>query len=89
MAPRYRVLLRPSVVREIQSLTARMRERVEGKIDGLGENPRPPGVKKLEGGEGRYRVRVGDWRILYVVDDAARVVAVVKVGHRGDVYRSR
>jgi len=78
-----------STVLEIQSLSARMRERVEGKIDGLGGNPRPPDVKKLEGGEGRFRVRVGDWRVLHVVDDAARVVAVVKAEHRGDVVRRR
>ena len=88
-APRSRILLRSSLVREIRSLSSRIRERVEGRIDGLGENPRPPDVKRLEGGEGRYRVRVGDWRVLHVVDDTARVVVVVKVGHRGGVYRRR
>lgn len=85
----YRVLLRPSALGEIESLPARVRQRIEEKVDALASNPRPPGSRKLEGGEGWFRVRVGDYRILYVVDDAAKVAIVVKVGHRGDVYRRR
>ncbi|MGH9787895.1 MAG: type II toxin-antitoxin system RelE family toxin, partial [Candidatus Acidiferrales bacterium] len=61
--------------------------RVRGRIQSLVENPRPAGCKKLIGQVG-YRVRQGDYRILYEVDDAHRTVTIVKVRHRRDVYRS-
>jgi len=56
-------------------------------MDGLSEDPRPPGVEKLAGEEGFFRVRVGDYRIVYQINDASRVVLVVKIVHRRDVYR--
>jgi mRNA interferase RelE/StbE len=57
------------------------------RILGLADDPRPPGSEKLAGGEDRYRVRQGFYRIVYEIDDATRLVRVVKVGHRRDVYR--
>ncbi len=62
-------------------------DRVNKLIARLGENPRPPGVKKLTTREG-YRVRVGDYRILYVVDDEAKIVIIYRVMARGGVYRA-
>jgi len=56
------------------------------RISGLSENPRPHGSEKLTGQE-RYRVRQGDWRIVYEIDDDARIVRIFKIGHRRDVYR--
>ncbi|MCI0339616.1 MAG: type II toxin-antitoxin system RelE/ParE family toxin [Planctomycetales bacterium] len=56
------------------------------KLLGLADNPRPPGTQKLSTGD-QYRVRQGDWRIVYELDDGARTVTVVKIGHRRDVYR--
>ncbi len=61
--------------------------RIETKIDGLARDPRPRGVKKLAGEEELYRLRVGDYRIIYQVRDRVLVVLVVNVGHRRDVYR--
>ena len=73
--------------RDYLALPADVRERIEQAIDDLRENPRPPGVKRLVGKHG-YRIRKGDCRVLYAIDDAKRIVRVYAVGHRRDVYRS-
>ena len=63
-----------------------MRERVKAAIDGLAEDPRPSGATKLAG-RNDYRVRVGDHRIVYAVDDAQKVVLVARIAHRREAYR--
>ena len=63
-----------------------MRERIRAAIDGLAENPRPSGAVKLAGRDD-YRVRVGDYRIVYAVDGAERLVVVARIAHRREVYR--
>lgn len=63
-----------------------MRERVRDAIDGLGPEPRPRGAVKLAGRDD-FRIRVGDYRIVYAVDDADRVVLVARIAHRREVYR--
>ncbi|MHC4972306.1 MAG: type II toxin-antitoxin system RelE family toxin [Planctomycetota bacterium] len=84
---RYELLIKPSAVREIERIeTKRERQRVVRRIGSLAEDPRPPGCEKLTGRE-QYRVRQGSHRVVYAVDDDARTVLVVKVGHRRDVYR--
>jgi len=62
--------------------------RVDGKIRGLGEDPRPPGAEKLRGKEG-WRIRVGDYRVIYEIDDRSREVMIYRVQHRKDIYRPR
>lgn len=83
----YRVLLRRSAVRELEGLHQPMRRRVARAIDGLADDPRPPGAKLLSGPDRRWRIRVGDHRILYLVDDDSVVVVIVRVRHRKDAYR--
>ena len=84
---RYRVLIKPSAVREIEAIPQkRQRQRIVSRIRALANDPRPPGCEKLTG-QDRYRVRQGQYRIVYSVEDDALVVYVVKVGHRSDVYR--
>jgi mRNA interferase RelE/StbE len=61
--------------------------RLESKIQELAIEPRPDGVAKLKNGENRYRIRVGDYRILYQIFDDILIVTVVRVGHRSEVYR--
>jgi len=78
-------LLRPAE-RELEAIPSIFRERVERAILRLGEDPRPPGVKKLRGGIG-WRIRIGDYRVVYEIDDRAREVTVAKVRHRKDAYR--
>jgi len=82
----YRVLIKPSAVKEIEVIPTKDRRRLAERIQALGTEPRPTGCEKLSG-QDRYRVRQGDYRIVYGVDDDRRVVRVVKVGHRGEVYR--
>jgi mRNA interferase RelE/StbE len=85
---RYRLLIKRSAARELESLGLRDdRQRVVARINALAENPRPPGAEQLAGQEGRYRVRQGNYRILYEVRDADAIVTVVKIGDRKEVYR--
>ena len=84
----YKVLIKPSAVKEIESLPRKDRSRIVYRIQGLAENPRPHGCEKLSGQE-KYRVRQGKYRILYQVFDDEVVVVVVKVAHRKEAYRAR
>jgi mRNA interferase RelE/StbE len=82
----YRLEFTRSAQKEFLRLADALSERVIRKLRELQETPRPDGVKKLQGREG-YRVRVGDYRMLYTIDDAARVIIVLSIAHRRDVYR--
>lgn len=84
----YRLLIKPSAGTEIEALGQKKdRQRIVNRIATLASDRRPAGCEKLIGVEGRYRVRQGQFRIVYAVDDTNRTVEVVKVGHRGEVYR--
>ena len=84
---RYEIRIKRSAIKQIEGVaTKKDRGKVVRRIQTLADDPRAPGCEKLSGRE-RYRVRQGWYRIVYSVDDAARVVLVVKVGHRRDVYR--
>lgn len=81
----YTVTIIPSALRTIQSLPRDLRERICEKIDSLAENPRPHGVKSLQGSQkGHLRLRVGDYRIIYRVENDRLLVTIVTVGHRRD-----
>ena len=82
----YRLEVSHIAHRQIYRLPVSAQERVNRAIVRLAENHRPPGAKKLTARDG-YRVRVGDYRILYRVDDGAKVVVIYRVMARGDVYR--
>ena len=81
----YVVRILPSTLKDILALPKTVRARVQRKIDGLASDPRPAGAKALKG-ERRLRIRVGDYRIIYEVDDGELIVLVVRVGHRREVY---
>lgn len=83
---RYRVEVRPAAVRALRKLDPGLRPRIEGAITLLAEDPRPPASRPLKGRPG-YRVRVGDYRIIYTVRDDVLLIVVVTLGHRRDVYR--
>ena len=83
----YAVHIAPAAVRGLAKLSEQAKRRVASVIDSLAANPRPPGAKKLAGKENFWRVRVGDYRVIYTIEDRRLVVLVVKVGHRGEVYR--
>lgn len=82
----YSLRIKRSAAKEIEALPPKDRRRVVTKIEALASNPRPSGCEKLSGEE-KYRLRQGDYRMLYEIIDAALVVTVVKVGNRRDVYR--
>ena len=84
----YRVLIKRSAAKELAAIAGRKdRQRIVERIRSLVNDPRPPGVEKLSGTKEKYRIRQGDHRILYEIEDDVLVVYVVKVGHRRDVYR--
>jgi mRNA interferase RelE/StbE len=83
----YEVVILPRAQKQIRSIPSRIAESVEEKLRSLAENPRPAGCKKLRGHEEAWRIRVGDYRIIYDIDNAQKTVVVMKVGHRSEIYR--
>ena len=83
----YRVLIRPSAERDLARIDPSHRRRLAAKIDALTENPRPPGCVKLTGSAALWRVRVGDYRIIYSVSDVVQIVQIIHVAHRREIYR--
>jgi mRNA interferase RelE/StbE len=84
----YQIIIKPAVKKELKKLSPSIVTPISIKIDNLAKNPRPPGCKKLVNNEDElWRVRVGDYRILYTIDDKIRIVDIVNIGNRRDVYR--
>ncbi len=83
----HEVLLERSAERDLARLTRTVHARVVEAIQSLAANPRPPGCRKLTGSKNDWRIRVGDYRVIYEIADAIRVVRVHRVRHRRDVYR--
>lgn len=83
---RYEVLILKSAEREMDRLPPATHTRISKRILSLEDNPRPRGTKKLSGRE-EYRLRVGDYRVLYAIDDTDSIVTIFAVGHRREVYR--
>lgn len=84
---RYALEFTTPAARQVRKLDPQARSRIRVATDGLRDEPRPAGVKALTGSPGLLRIRVGDWRVIYRVEDARLVVLVVEVGHRREVYR--
>jgi mRNA interferase RelE/StbE len=82
----YKVSLKKSAEKELRSIPARDVSKIIDKIKNLQQQPRPHGCEKMEGGE-RYRIRQGDWRVIYTIDDAEKSVMVFKIGNRREIYR--
>jgi mRNA interferase RelE/StbE len=85
----YAVQIAPAAARQLRKLDPAGRRRVQAAIDLLGDEPRPPSARQLVGGAGEWRVRTGDYRIVYEIHDLRLVVLVIKIGHRRDVYERR
>ncbi len=82
----YQLELETRALKELKSLPRERRALISAVLDDLERNPRPPGAKKLSGRDG-WRVRKGDYRVLYTVEDRLRLVRVYRIGHRREVYR--
>jgi mRNA interferase RelE/StbE len=84
----YSVAFARSARKDLEKLPSAVAERVIERIEGLTRNPRPPGAVKLQGNKDLWRIRIGDYRAIYSIDDSARVIDISAVRHRRDVYRS-
>ena len=84
---RYELRFKVSVAKDLRGLPKAEVQRVLRRIEALRDDPRGPGCEKLAGAGEHYRVRQGNWRIVYGIEDAVLVVEVVRVGHRREVYR--
>ena len=82
----YTVILKRSAEKELARLTETLHHRIATQLLELENNPRPPGVQKLHGHDG-HRIRIGDYRVLYLIDDQTETVQVSAIGHRREVYR--
>jgi mRNA interferase RelE/StbE len=83
----YRIKFKASAAKEFRKLPANIQKRLQIAINALRNDPRPSGSIKLKGSEQLYRIRLGDYRVVYGVDDAIQVVFVTRVRHRRDIYK--
>ena len=83
---KYHVELKPSARKELEALPNVLVGRVISKMESLAEDPRPAGCKKLRGYKDQWRVRIGDWRMVYIIDDEAQLVSITRIAHRSKVY---
>jgi mRNA interferase RelE/StbE len=85
---RYSLRIKQSAAKELEAVSRKSdRQRIVQRIQALAGNPRPAGSEKLAGYADRYRIRQGTYRVVYAIDDDCRVVEVVRIGHRREVYR--
>lgn len=83
----YKVVIRDEAAKAAERLSRKQREAIYEAIVGLADNPRPHGCKKLTHSEQLYRIRVGDYRIVYTIQDKQLVVLIIRIAHRKDIYR--
>lgn len=82
----YALEIKQSAQKELDTLDDALFSRIDRKIMALAETPRPTGCKKLKGYQDQWRVRVGDWRVLYIIEEAAKLVSMTRIAHRREVY---
>ena len=83
---KYSVELKPSASKELDQLPTKLMQRIFQRLNSLTVDPRPLGCKKLKGGEHEWRIRIGDYRVVYTIDDTNLQVDVTRIRHRGKVY---
>jgi mRNA interferase RelE/StbE len=82
----YAVDVKPAARKELEALPDNVLSRVVRRLESLSHTPRPAGCKKLKGYKDSWRIRVGDWRVVYIIDDTAKLVSVTRIAHRREVY---
>lgn len=85
----YRITLAPSAARQLRKQDPQVRRRIQAALELLADDPRPPAATRLVGGAGEWRVRTGDYRVIYEIHDDELLVLVLQLGHRRDVYQRR
>jgi mRNA interferase RelE/StbE len=84
---KYQVAFASSAEKELKELPRQLIARLVRRLENLSSDPRPPGCKKLSGGEAEWRIRVGDYRVVYTIDDGKQLVEVTRIRHRSEVYK--
>lgn len=84
---KHTIVFAPAALRQLRKLPEQDRKRIVREIESLDDDPRPPGAKKLQGADLLWRIRVGDYRVVYEIQDAKLMVLVLRIAHRKDVYR--
>jgi mRNA interferase RelE/StbE len=82
----YEIRLSPAAARQLRKFDSVSRRRIQAVLELLAEDPRPPAATRLVGGAGEWRVRTGDYRVIYEIHDGQLLVLVLRMGHRRDVY---
>ncbi|MCF6174572.1 MAG: type II toxin-antitoxin system RelE/ParE family toxin [Victivallaceae bacterium] len=83
---KYKIKIKASAIKELNKIPSQYLKKITAKISALSENPRPMGCEKLSGEE-KYRIRQGNYRIIYSITDGLLLVHVIKIGHRKDIYK--
>lgn len=84
---KYSIAIKASAQRELDAVEESLFVRIDAKILSLADNPRSTGCKKLHGYKNHWRLRAGDWRVVYVIGDARRIVTITRAAHRGEIYK--
>jgi mRNA interferase RelE/StbE len=85
----YRITLAPAAARQLRKFDPQVRRRIQAALELLSDNPRPPAATELIGGAGEWRIRTGDYRIVYEIEDERLLVLVLRMGHRREIYEAR
>ena len=85
--PKYSLEIKQSAQRELDALDDALFARIDHRILALADQPRPAGCKKLRGFKDQWRIRIGDWRVVYIIDHAAKLVRITRIAHRREVYQ--
>ena len=85
----YHIALAPPAARQLRKFDPQVRRRIQAALELLTAEPRPPAATQLVGGSGEWRVRTGDYRIIYEIEDDRLLILVLRVGHRREVYQAR
>jgi mRNA interferase RelE/StbE len=83
---KYAIETKPSARKELENLSDTLISRLVPKIEAMAANPRPTGCRKLRGYKDLWRIRVGDYRVVYIIDDDRKMVSITRIAHRRDVY---
>jgi len=83
---KYSVEIKPTARKELEDLPDPVLARVVRKLESLADVPRPSGCKKLKGYKDQWRIRTGDWRVVYIINETVKLVSIVRIAHRREVY---
>lgn len=87
MPKSYKIVWKQSAVKELKQIPPKMIGRIVADVENLSEDPHPPGTRKIIGTQNTYRIRIGDYRVIYQIIDQVLIIEILRVAHRKEVYR--